>query len=113
MSRVVCFKQLNGQEIVGKLNDSESVRAEYAHIPNVVVLDDALAFHVQVVQAEGGPKAQVSFNPVSITAKSQGPSRIAFCGSLLVQIELDESYEAGYMQATSSIVVPNGGRLIV
>lgn len=114
MSKVVCFKLINGQEMVGKLNDDAAVLAEYAHLGGVVVLDEALIFNLNVIRGEDGEqRAQISFLPAGITVKGQGPSRVALSTLGLTQIDLDSNYEEGYERALSPIVRPGGGGRII
>ena len=109
MGQVVCYKLLNGTEIVGKLDEAKP--GEFPEFDNPVVLDDALVFHMSAVPGPNGqPQMQLSFMPVSPMVKGQGPSRIPLNRSVIVHpIALEDSYEAGYLQATSPIALPPGG----
>jgi hypothetical protein len=117
MSEVVTFKLINGTDIIGKLNTDADARKGFEHIPNAIILDDAVHIGIQVFKGDDGQaKAQVSFDPVTIPVAGQGASRIALNpATVSFQYPIDGVYENGYLQATTLIQLPpgGGGKLIV
>lgn len=111
MSKTVTFKLLNGIDIIGKLNEEESAKAEYAHIPNAIILDDALVISIKVIRGENDEaRAQVSFEPVTIPVEGQMASRVAISpSSINYQYTPDNAYVDGYHKSLSPIVLPPGG----
>ena len=111
MSNVVAFKLINGTDVIGTLNTEPSVLAEYAHIPNPVVLDDALVIMARVVSDANNenPRIQVSFEPLAYAIEGQGPARVAFAGATVLQFPVDTAYSEGYQRTVSPIALPPGG----
>ena len=115
MGEVVTFKLLNGMDLIGKLNTSEEVKKEYAHIPNAIILDNAVIIGIHVVKGEDNqPRAQVSFDPVSIPVEGQGAARVALSPTTVAyQYPIESAYSDGYSRATSGIIMPPGGGKII
>lgn len=118
MGHTVTFKLVNGVDLVGKINTDTDVCAEFAHIPNVIVLDDAVVIGINVMKDEktGQARAQVGFDPVSIPVEGQGAARIGLNpANIAYQYPLEGVYRDGYIMATSTIQLPpgGGGKIIV
>lgn len=114
MGDIVSFKLLNGIDIIGKLNSDADAKKEFEHIPNAIVLDDAVVIGIQVVKGEDNQaRAQVSFDPVSIPVAGQGAARIGLSPTTIAyQYPIESVYESGYRQATSGIIVAPAGRIV-
>lgn len=110
MSEVVCYKLTNGQDIVGKFDiEKQEILSNY------LVLEEALLFNIQVVADEQGNKSvHVGFAPVSAVCKGQGAARVELRhDSIFMRVELDPSYEDGYLQVVSPIqLLSTPGRII-
>ena len=115
MGEVVTFKLLNGIDIIGKLNTSDDAKKGFEHIPNVIVLDDAVVIGINVIRGEDNQaRAQVSFDPVSVPVAGQGAARIGLSpNTVAYQYPIESVYEDGYSRATSGIILPPGNGKII
>ena len=108
MSEVVCFKLINGAEIVGKINDDKShVDFIDTFKDNVIYLDDAVFAGVQ--KMENGMPGLV-FAPITgIGANpTEGKAPMPFAlyrSAILGQIPLDPEINKMYRESTSGIVL--------
>lgn len=118
MDHILTFKMVTGVDLIGKVNTDPAVTKDYAHIPDAIILDDAVVIGINVMkdEATGQARAQVGFDPVAIPVEGQGAARIAVNpNSIAYQYPLENVYREGYVMATSTIHLPpgGGGKIIV
>jgi hypothetical protein len=118
VDHILTFKMVTGVDLIGKFNTDPDVNKDFAHIPNAIVLDDAVVIGINVMkdEATGQARAQVGFDPVAIPVEGQGAARIALNpANIAYQYSLEGVYRDGYIMATSTIQLPpgGGGKIIV
>lgn len=106
MSDVVCFRLINGSEIVGKRVEEKN-HLSFVAGEDVIYLDDAI--FIGISQGEG-QQARLGFGPISGIAEAaqEGKAHIPFAlyrHNILGQIPLDPEISRVYREATSGIAL--------
>lgn len=106
MSDVVCFKLINGNEIVGK-HVSEKNHKDFIRGEDVIYLDDAVFIGIQKMQ-DGN--AGIAFAPLTGIGdnpqadKAQLPFAL-YRNTILGQLPLDPDINKMYREATTGIAL--------
>lgn len=106
MSEVVCFKLINGTEVVGKLSE-EKTHTDFISGVGVIYLEDAVFMAIN--QMENGEDG-LAIGPLSALGDrpDSGKAKMPFAlypNVIMGQIPLSPPIELMYRQATSSIAL--------
>ncbi len=106
MSEVVCFKLINGSEVVGKLSE-EKTHADFISSLGVIYLEDAVFMAISTM--ENGEEG-LAVGPLSALGErtDAGKAKMPFAlypNVIMGQIPLSPPIELMYRQATSSIAL--------
>lgn len=106
MTQVVCFKLMNGTEVVGKFSE-EKTHAEFLAAPGVIYLEDALFMAINKMEngEDGlavGPLSALGERPDEQKAKM--PLAL-YPNAIMGQIPLSPAIELMYRQVTSTIAL--------